>query len=110
MRAGMPKLIPSLRLMRRTLECEIAYTLSRMAVLERIPGNPVGIACRHIDGGAVALMARYLPALGRELARLGYYQSGFHTSLICEPDLALPTAGGDGIVERVESAAALEAF
>jgi len=149
----MPKLIPSLRLMRRTLECEIAYTLSRMAVLERIPGNPVGIACRHIDGGAVALMARYLPvpgfnsvvglragheqhiepliawyrgqgvkaqfetvpgyydpALGRELARLGYYQSGFHTSLICEPDLALPTAGGDGIVERVESAAALEAF
>jgi len=27
----------------------------------------------------------YDPALGRELARLGYYQSGFHTSLVCEP-------------------------
>ena len=32
----------------------------------------------------------YDPALGRELARLGYYQSGFHTSLVCDPDLALP--------------------
>jgi len=37
----MAKLIPSLRVIRRTLECEIAYALSRMAVLERIPGNPV---------------------------------------------------------------------
>ena len=27
--------------------------------------------------------------LGRELARLGYYQSGFHTAVICEPDLPL---------------------
>jgi GNAT superfamily N-acetyltransferase len=124
-----------------------------MAVLERIPGNPVGIAFRHLEGGAVALMARHLPvsnfnsvvglrggherhiepliawyrgagvkpqletvpgyydpALGRELARLGYYQSGFHTSLVCEPDLALPAAPGDGTVERVASAAVLEEF
>ena len=58
----MPKLIPSLRILRHTLECEIAYTLSRMAVLERIPGNPIGIAHRHIEGGAVALMARHLPS------------------------------------------------
>ena len=58
---SMPKLIPSLRVIRRTLECEIAYTLSRMAVLERIPGNPVGIAYRQLEGGAVALMARHLP-------------------------------------------------
>ena len=149
----MPKLIPSLRVVRRTLECEIAYTLSRMAVLERIPGNPVGIAYRHLEVGAVALMARHLPvpgfnsvvglragheqhiepltawyrgegvkaqfetvpgyydpALGRELARLGYYQSGFHTSLVCGPDLVLPSAPGDGDVERVESAAVLEEF
>ena len=39
----MPRLIPSLRMIRRTLECEIAYTVSRMRVLERLPGNPVGI-------------------------------------------------------------------
>ena len=149
----MPNLIPSLRVIRRTLECEIGYTVSRMRVLERIPGNPVGIAFRHLEGGAVALMARHLPvpgfnsvvglragheqhiaplidwyraegvkaqfetvpgyydpALGRELARLGYYQSGFHTSLVCDPDLALPAAPGGVTVERVESPAALEEF
>ena len=150
----MPRLIPSLRVIRRTLECEIAYMRSRMAVLERIPGNPVGIAYRQLEGGPVALMARHLPvpgfnsvvglragheqqiepliawyreasvkpqfetvpgyfdpALGRELARLGYYQSGFHTSLVCEPDLVPPAApAGDVAVERVETAAALEAF
>jgi GNAT superfamily N-acetyltransferase len=150
----MPKLIPSLRVIRRTLECEIAYMLSRMTVLERIPGNPVGIAHRHIEGGAVALIARHLPvpgfnsvvglraghethiepliawyraagvkpqletvpgyydpALGRELARLGYYQSGFHASLVCEPDLAPPAPPTAGVVvERVEAAATLEDF
>ena len=149
----MPKLIPSLRVIRRTLECEIAYTVSRMAVLERLPDNPVGIEIRQLEGGAVALMARHLPApgfnsvvglragheqhiaplidwyraagvkaqfetvpgyydpaLGRELARLGYYQSGFHTSLVCDPDLALPPAPGGVTVERVESPAALEEF
>lgn len=150
----MSKLIPSLRVIRRMLECEIAYTLSRMAVLERIPGNPIGIACRHIEGGAVALLARHLPvpgfnsvvglragheqqigplidwyraegvkpqfetvpgyydpALGRELARLGYYQSGFHTSLVCAPGLVLPAAPpADVAVERVETTAVLEDF
>ena len=52
----------------------------------------------------------YDPALGRELARLGYYQSGFHTSLVCDPDLALPPAPSGVTVERVESPAALEEF
>jgi len=149
----MPKLIPTLRVVRRTLECEIAYTVSRMQVLERIRGNPVGIAFRPLEGGAVALMARHLPvpnfnsvvglragherhiepliawyraqgvtaqfetvpgyydpALGRELARLGYYQSGFHAALVCEPDIVPPAApASDVAVERVEGAAALEA-
>jgi ribosomal protein S18 acetylase RimI-like enzyme len=147
------RLIPSLRVIRRTLECEIAYTMSRMAVLARIPGNPVGIAFRHLEGGAVALLARHIPhagfntvvglragheqeiesliawyrgqgvkaqfetvpgyydpALGRELARLGYFQSGFHTSLVCAPDLALPPTPGGVTAERVEDAAALEEF
>jgi ribosomal protein S18 acetylase RimI-like enzyme len=149
----MPKLIPSLRMVRRTLECEMAYTMSRMGVLERIPGNPVGVAFRHLEGGAVALMARHIPyagfnsvvglragheqqiepliawyrgqgveaqfetvpgyydpALGRELVRLGYFQSGFHTSLVCDPDLALPAAAQGVAVERVADAAALEEF
>jgi ribosomal protein S18 acetylase RimI-like enzyme len=149
----MPRLMPSLRVLRRTLECEIAYTISRLRVLERLPGNPLGIAIREPEGGPVALMARHLPvpgfnavvgmragceqqiepliawyraagvkprfelvpgyydpALGRELARLGYYQSGFHTSLIAAPDLAMP-AKADGIdIERVAGAAALDEF
>ncbi len=57
-------LIPSLELVRRTLVADIAYTISRMHVLERIPGNPIGIAYRWFDQDAVALMAR-LPAFAR---------------------------------------------
>jgi hypothetical protein len=55
------KLVPSLELVKRTVETEAAYTLSRLQVLERLPGNPVGIAYRQLDGGGVALMARHLP-------------------------------------------------
>jgi hypothetical protein len=32
--------IPTFRIIRRTVECEIAYTVSRLRVLERIAGNP----------------------------------------------------------------------
>jgi hypothetical protein len=48
-------------MVRRTVECEIAYTVSRMRVLEQLAGNPVGITIRSLEGGAVALMARHLP-------------------------------------------------
>jgi GNAT superfamily N-acetyltransferase len=146
------RLAPSLDLVRRSLGVELGYTLSRMKVLEGIPGNPIGIAYRRVDEGTVALMARYLPspsfntvvglragqahhvaplvawyrenkvrgrfaivpgggdiALVQELTRQGYYQSGFHTSLIAEP--GANGAFGDGIsVERVESAATMEDF
>ena len=146
------KLLPCLDVVRRTVETEAAYTLSRLKVLERLPGNPVGIAYRQIEGGAVALLARHLPvpefnsvvglragqeheieplvawyrehgvggrfemtpgladaALGRELARLGYYQSDFHASLICEPDARSPDLTGIAI-DRVGDAATFEAF
>lgn len=147
------RMIPTLRVIRRTVESEIAYTVSRMRVLERLPGNPVGIGFRSLEGGAMALMARHLPvaafnnvvglrvgheqhiealvawyrshgvkpqfetvpgyydpALGRELVRLGYYQSGFHAALVCEPDIDLPAMSAGVAVERVEDAAALEEF
>src|SRR5579862_9778582 len=145
-------LLPSLDLVHRSVATELAYTLSRMQVLERIPGNPIGIAYRRIENGPVALMARHLPspffnsvvglragheahieplvawyrendatprflivpgdddaALGRELTRFGYYQSGFQPSLIgesgAEPDVA------DGIaIELVTSAGVMEDF
>ena len=142
-------LIPSLDLVQRTLAVDISYTISRMKVLERIPGNPIDIAYRWIDEAAVALMSR-LPAfsrvvglragherhieplvqwyrehgikptfemvpgmhgssLGRELARLGFYQSGFHASLIGEP---VPAALDDseGCIEPVITTEGMEDY
>jgi hypothetical protein len=137
---------PSLDLVRRSIAAELAYTQSRLQVLERLDGNPVGIAFRQPDDGLVALMARHLPVpyfnsvvglrsgheahiaplidwyrehgvtprfevvpgmagpeISRELARLGCFQSGFHASLIREPDAAL--AEGELLaVERVTRA------
>jgi ribosomal protein S18 acetylase RimI-like enzyme len=117
-----PTLVPSLDQVQRTLAADIAYTICRMKVLERLPGNPIGINVRWIDDTAVALMARipafarvvgleagherhiadiaswygahgimprfemvpghYEAGLGRELTRLGFFQSGFQASLI----------------------------
>src|SRR5262245_53584613 len=56
--------IPSLDQIQRTLATDISYTISRMKVLERLPGNPIGINYRWIDDATVALMAR-LPAFSR---------------------------------------------
>lgn len=160
--AGEPSLaahdgmIPSLPRVERTLATDIAYTVSRMRVLENLPGNPIGIGYRWVDETAVALVAR-LPAfcrivglragheahiaplvswyrdrgaapafemipghfeesMGRELARLGFYQSGFHVSLIAKPVLLPTDPGGrdrayqDRLgIERVADAASMEA-
>jgi GNAT superfamily N-acetyltransferase len=140
---------PSLDRVQRTLAVDIAYTISRMKVLERLPGNPIGIDYRRIDETAVALMSRlpsfarvvglreghaahiaplvswyrehgirptfemvpghYDASLGRELAGLGFFQSGFHVSLIGEPTAARlghgaadsPRAGEPDAIERV---------
>jgi ribosomal protein S18 acetylase RimI-like enzyme len=59
------RLLPSLRLIERVLAADVSYTVSRMGVLERIPGNPIGIGYRRIDGHAVALVARFIPAFTR---------------------------------------------
>jgi len=142
-------LIPSVDVVRRTLAADISYTISRMKVLEGIQGNPIGIAYRWFDDGAVALMARlpsfcrvvglrpghehhieplvrwyvehdikptfelvpgqYDQNLGRELARLGFYQSSFHASLIGKPG-ATGYADDRGAIELVATAEALEDF
>jgi hypothetical protein len=142
-------LIPTLDLVRRTLATDISYTISRMRVLERIPGNPIGVAYRWFDEDAVALMARlepfcrvvglrpghtehieplvrwyyernikptfevvpgqYVESLGRELSRLGLYQSGFHASLIGKPAAAMP-AEGDVRIEPVTTARLMEDY
>jgi GNAT acetyltransferase-like protein len=142
-------LSPSLDLVQRTLAVDISCTVSRMKVLERIPGNPICIAYQKIDDNAVALMARlpsfarvvglrvgherhieplvrwyrghgikpkfemvpghYDDSLGRELARLGFFQSGFHASLIGEPRLAEPL-GGDIEIEQVTNADTMEHY
>jgi ribosomal protein S18 acetylase RimI-like enzyme len=67
-------LAPSLDRIRRTLAADISYTISRMKVLERLPGNPIGINYRWIDDTTVALMAR-LPAFARVVGlRAGHEQ------------------------------------
>src|ERR1044072_2750937 len=58
--AAMQPIVPSRELIRRTIETQVAYTLSRMNVLARLNGNPVGIAHRKAGNGW-ALMARHLP-------------------------------------------------
>lgn len=143
-------LVPSLERIRRTIATETAYTLSRMRVLEAIPGNPVGIAHRRFDDDLVAMRASHLPpfnrvvglgsghehhiepiiqwyreeagvraqieiapgnhdaALGRERTRCGYYQAGFHTSLICEP--RAESAASSVRIIQVTTPALLEDF
>jgi hypothetical protein len=147
-------LIPSVHILQRTLATDISYTISRMKVLEGIPGNPIGIAYRWFDEGAVALMARlpvfcrvvglrpghehhieplarwyaehdikptfelvpgqYDKNLGWELARLGFYQSSFHASLIGKPDTAEYADAGNpddgGAIELIATAEALEDY
>ena len=49
-------------LIRRAIEIDVAYTISRLQVLERLPGNPIGVAYRRIDERIVALMARRIPS------------------------------------------------
>jgi hypothetical protein len=56
------RLAPSLELVHRVTEAAAAYTIARMRILERIPGNPIGIAVRTVDN-VVALMAQHLPSL-----------------------------------------------
>lgn len=143
------RLLPSADLVRRTVAVETAFTLARLQVLERIPGNPVGVAYRQLDDGVTAVLARHLPffnnvtglrpglehhiaplvewyreadaetkfevlpglydeGLGRELARLGYFQSEFHASLICEPKA--DADAGDTSVEQATTAQELELF
>jgi ribosomal protein S18 acetylase RimI-like enzyme len=59
------RLLPSLQLIERVLATDASYTISRMRVLERIPGNPIGIGYRRIDEHAVALVSLFLPAFTR---------------------------------------------
>src|ERR1700744_2104566 len=55
------RLVPSLDLVHRVTEAAAAYTIARMRVLERIPGNPIGIFIQERDN-VVALIARHLPS------------------------------------------------
>jgi hypothetical protein len=146
------KLIPSPDLVQRVVAAEDAYTLSRIKVLERLPGNPIGVGYRILDDGVIAMMARHLPspsfnsvrglrdgherhiaplvawyrdhgvaarfqmvpghyapALGRELARLGYFHSEFHAAVVGEPDATAATAAGV-TVERVADDVAMEDY
>ena len=55
-------MITSLETIERVIDADVAYTIARVQVLERMPGNPIGIAYRRIDGHTTALMAKHLPS------------------------------------------------
>lgn len=144
--------LPSSELIDRTLRIENNYTISRMQVLQNLPGNPVGIGFRHIGGTAVGMMAKHFPnpnfnkivglsggqekevepliawcrdnavkprfeilprpgdgKLCRELARLGFFPSEFHTSLVRDAT-EMATAARSGDIVEVTSAELLEEF
>lgn len=56
----MARLVPDLALVRRVQAAESGYTVSRLKVLQRLPGNPAGIAYRS-EGRVLAMQARRLP-------------------------------------------------
>ncbi len=53
-------LIPSRAILRRVRQADGEYTLSRLQVLEALPGNPVGVTTQRLDG-AFAFRAKHLP-------------------------------------------------
>jgi ribosomal protein S18 acetylase RimI-like enzyme len=55
-------LITSRETIDRVIAADVAYTIARMRVLERLSGNPVGIAWRQVDDHITALMAKHLPS------------------------------------------------
>jgi GNAT superfamily N-acetyltransferase len=149
--ASIGRLAPWIDLIHRAIGASTAYTIARMKILERIPGNPVGVDTLKV-GDATALSAWNFPstsfnavvglrawqahhiqslaewyrergqvarfeiasgdhdaALGQELTRLGFFQSGFHAALIseCEPHLPTPV---EPLVEPVATIADMEDF
>src|SRR5579871_4255144 len=54
-------LLPSAALIDRVVAVENAYSVSRIKVLQSLPGNPVGIEVREIGDNAIALMAKHFP-------------------------------------------------
>jgi len=53
-------LVPSAELVKRVMNIECRCTLSRLGVLERLPGNPVGVEHKQV-GEAFCLSARHIP-------------------------------------------------
>ena len=53
-------LVPSAELVKRVVNIECRCTVSRLGVLERLPGNPVGVEHKRL-GEAFCLSARHIP-------------------------------------------------
>ncbi len=54
-------LLPSPGLIDRVVAVANAYAVSRIRVLQSLPGNPVGIEVRELGDNAIALMAKHFP-------------------------------------------------
>jgi Acetyltransferase (GNAT) domain len=53
--------LPSADLARRIHQTELTYTRQRLGVLQRLPGNPVGVEMEDLGDGGWFLQARYIP-------------------------------------------------
>jgi ribosomal protein S18 acetylase RimI-like enzyme len=139
---------PCLDRVQRILAVDVSYTISRMKILERLPGNPIGIAFRwggrdncgverlpsfarvvgpragqeseiqplvswyrdrSIKPTFEMVRGQYDAKLGRELARLGFFQCGFHVSLIGEP-AGLAGSEDQVPIEQVTDTSSMEGY
>jgi Acetyltransferase (GNAT) family len=57
----MTRLIPSADLARRIHLTELTYTRQRLGVLQRLPGNPVGVEMEDLGDGGWFVVARFIP-------------------------------------------------
>src|SRR5262245_57630675 len=90
----------SLRLIRRILETEAAFCLSRLERLDALAGNALGLAWRQLDAGAIAQMARHRP--GPAYNRL----LGLRADLVAEIAPVLAWYEAAGVKAEVETVAA----
>jgi hypothetical protein len=87
----------TLRRIRRIVETQTAYSLWQAETLADLAGNPLGIAWRQLDAGAIALLARALPGPSHNRV------VGLRGDLVAEVEPLLAWYAEAGIRPRLET-------
>jgi GNAT superfamily N-acetyltransferase len=105
--------VPSADLVRRVADAEARYTLSRLGVIGRLPGNPVGVETEDLGDGALAMSVKHLPnrhmnrvtglteAQAGEIPRLAQWYADRGIDGVFE---ILPGLSSDGLMKGLASA------